>query len=353
MKKTAVVYSPKYLNHDTGWNHPDSSERLEVIMKELKRSSILDTRRCSIVKPELANTENLNLVHKPEHIELVRQCCASGGGLLDVGDTVVCPESYEVALLAAGGAVKAVKLVMAGRFQNAFAFVRPPGHHAGSYYAMGFCVMNNVAIAASNLLHEHNINRILILDIDAHHGNGTQDIFYDNDNVLYISLHQDPTIFPQTGFADEVGKEKGLGYTVNIPFPFHIDDQIYLQAFNQIVVPIVQQYKPEFTLVSVGFDTHYADPIGELSLSTFGILEIFTEILELAARFSMAKLVAVLEGGYSLRFLGRMATAAVAQMAEIPYQIQDKRPRAHSRTRERAEKIIEDVKMKQSLFWNL
>ncbi len=352
MKRTGVIYSPKYLNHKTGWNHPDSPKRLEVIFREMKCSGILDKEECSVIKPEPARTSDLTLVHKPEHIELVRQCCASGGGLLDIGDTIVCSESFEVALLAAGGAVKAVDLVMAGKLRNAFALIRPPGHHAGSYYAMGFCVLNNVAVAASHLLQHAEVNRVLILDIDAHHGNGTQEIFYNTNEVLYISLHQDPTIFPQAGFPEEVGEEKGLGYTVNIPLPFHTDDQTYLQAFSQIVPPIVQQYRPQFTLISIGFDTHYADPVGELSLSMYGILEVFTKILKLADKFSKAKLVAVLEGGYSLRFLGRMATAAVARMAGVRYQIQDKRPATRPRISKQAKEIIEDLRKKQSMFWD-
>ncbi|MDH5780606.1 MAG: histone deacetylase [Candidatus Bathyarchaeota archaeon] len=353
MKKTAVIYTPKYLNHNPGLDHPESPERLKVIMKELDHSGLLKTGKCFLVEPEPASIENLKLVHEPDHIALAKQCCASGGGLLDIGDTVVCPESFEVALLAVGGAMKAADLVMTREFQNAFAFVRPPGHHAGPYYAMGFCVFNNVAIAASHLLRDFNLDRILILDIDAHHGNGTQEIFYDNNKVLYISLHQDPTTFPSTGFSDEVGKKDGLGCTVNIPFPFHIDDHIYLQAVNQIVVPIIQQYKPQFILVSVGFDTHHTDPVGGLSLSVFGFLETFTRALDLASQFSMGKLVAVLEGGYSLNFLGRMATAAVAKMADVSYNIQDKRPVANSRIRKRALKTIEDVKKKQSSFWDL
>jgi len=353
MEKTAVIYTPKYLNHNPGRNHPESPERLNIIMKELHHSGVLKTEQCSLVEPEPARIENLKLVHEPAHIALVKQCCSSGGGLLDIGDTVVCPESFEVALLAAGGAMKAAHLVMTREFQNAFAFVRPPGHHAGPYYAMGFCVFNNVALAASYLLRNFNLDRILILDIDAHHGNGTQEIFYETNKVLYVSLHQDPTAFPSTGFADEAGKKDGLGYTVNIPFPFHVDDHIYLQAVKQIVVPIIQQYKPQFILVSVGFDTHYTDPVGGLSLSAFGFLETFTRTLDLASQFSMGKLVAVLEGGYSLNFLGRMATAAVAKMAGVSYSIQDKRPVSNSRVRKRALGTIEDVKKKQSSFWDL
>jgi len=193
----------------------------------------------------------------------------------------------------------------------------------------------------------------LILDVDAHHGNGTQEIFYTSDEVLYVSLHQDPRGFPGTGFADEVGEGKGLGYTVNIPFPFRIDDQIYLEAFNQIVVPIVQQYKPQFIVVSTGFDNHYADPVASLSLSALSYVETFGKVLELASKFCTGKLVAILEGGYSLSFLGRMAVAVIARMAGVPYLIKDECPLASPKIRKRAEKIIEEVKSIQSSFWDL
>lgn len=353
MTETAVVFTPKYLDHKTGLGHPESPARLRVIMRKLNKSGLLETGRCSLVGPEPASVEDVKLTHESDYIQLVQRVCASGGGLLDLGDTIVSSESFEVALLAAGGAMKAVDLVMGGKFRNAFALVRPPGHHAGPYYALGFCIFNNTAVAATHLLRNFNLDRVLILDIDAHHGNGTQEIFYDNDRVLYVSLHQDPTEFPGTGFVDEVGEGEGLGYTVNIPFPFRINDQIYFKAFDQIVVPIIQQYKPQFILVSTGFDNHYTDPVASLSLSTLSYVKIFGKVLELASEFCAGKLVAILEGGYSLRFLGRMAVSVIARMAEVPYFIKDKRPVADPGIRKRAEKIIEEVKRVQSSFWNL
>jgi len=353
MTKTAVVFTPKYLDHKTGLGHPESPARLKVIMRKLNKSGLLETGKCFLVEPESASVEDVELVHESDYVKLVQRVCASGGGLLDLGDTIVSPESFEVALFAVGGAVKAVDLVMAGEFRNAFALVRPPGHHAGPYYAMGFCIFNNTAIAATRLLRHFNLERILILDVDAHHGNGTQEIFYDSDKVLYISLHQDPMEFPGTGFTDEVGEGNGLGYTVNVPLPFRINDQIYLKAFNQIVVPIIQQYKPQFILVSTGFDNHYRDPVASLSLSALSYVETFGKVLELASKFCAGKLVAILEGGYSLRFLGKMAVSAIAKMAEVPYTIKDKRPVASSKIRKRAERIIEEVKRVQSSFWDL
>ena len=356
MKKitgTAVVYSPKYLQHKTGPRHPESPSRLRVIMRELNKSGILKNERCSLVEPETARTNDLQLIHDADYIQQIKQFCSCGGGRLDKEDTVVSGESYEVARLAAGGAVKAVDVVMTGKYRNAFAFVRPPGHHAGSDYPMGFCVFNNVAVAAAHLLEGFSLDRVLVLDIDAHHGNGTQETFYRNNRLLYISLHEDPIEFPLTGFADEVGEDEGQGYTVNIPLPYGTGDRIYLRAFNEIAVPIISQYKPQFILVSTGFDSHYADPVGNLSLSAFSYAKIFDAVLESAAKFCQGRLVAVLEGGYNLRFLGRIACAVTAKMAEIPYSIKDKHRGSGIKVRKKGEKTINRIKKIQSPFWNI
>lgn len=353
MVKTAVIYSPKYLEHNPGRDHPETANRLRMIMRELNRSGLLQGEECSILEPKPATLEDLELVHEPDYVRLVERLCALGGGILDLGDTVVSQESYEVARLAAGGAMLGGALVMAGEAENAFALVRPPGHHAGPYYGFGFCVFNNVAVAAAHLLHRVGLDRVLILDIDAHHGNGTQEIFYNTKKVLYISLHQDPTLFPGSGFADEVGEGEGLGYTVNIPFPFRVDDRIYLTAVNKIVVPIIEQYKPQFILLSAGFDGHHTDPVAQLSLSAFSYLQTFGKVLDLASRICGGKVVAVLEGGYRLRFLAKMATAAIAKMADVPYKFQDKRSVAAPGVKKKAEKVMRDVRDIQSPFWSL
>lgn len=353
MKKTAILYTSKYLKHNPGVSHPESPNRLKAIMKELKASGFLDREECSIIKPKPARTEDVKLVHNPDYIKFVEKFCQRGGGVLDLGDTVASRESFDVALQAVGGAIKAVELVMETEFRNAFAFVRPPGHHAGPNYAYGFCIFNNIAIAATCLLHKFDLERILILDVDAHHGNGTQEIFYGTDKVLYVSLHQDPHGFPGTGFTDEQGEKEGLGYTVNVPFPFGVDDQTYSSALDEIVAPIIQQYKPQFILVSVGFDGHYTDPVASLSLSSNGYLETFEKMLNLASKNCKGKLVAVLEGGYSLSFIGKIATGTIARMMGLSYSIQDKRPTADTRIQEQAEKIIKEARNFQSRFWNL
>lgn len=353
MQRTAVLYTPKYLNHDTGPDHPESPKRLEAIMEELNRSGLLETGKYSLIEPKRASRDDLKLVHESDYIRLVEGYCASGGGLLDLGDTTVSPKSFETALFAVGGALEAVSLVMDERFENAFALVRPPGHHAGPYYAMGFCLFNNIAIAATYLLKEYGLDRVLIVDIDAHHGNATQETFYDTNKVLYISLHQDPTGFPGTGFTDETGNEDGLGYTVNIPFPFGTDDRIYLKAFNHIAVPIVQQYRPQIILVSLGFDGHYTDPVASLSLSALCYLETFSKMLNLASQFCKGRLVAVLEGGYSLNYIGEIAAAIVAKMEEVPYAVQDKAPATGAKVRKQAENIMKEIRSIQSSFWDL
>jgi acetoin utilization deacetylase AcuC-like enzyme len=353
MTKTVVVYSSKYLRHRTEPCHPESPSRLKVIIRELNKSSILENERCCLIEPKIADIKDLQLIHDAKYISRIRQICSCGGGLLDQGDTVISCESYEVARLAAGGTVTAADLVMGRKYKNAFAFVRPPGHHAGPDYSMGFCVFNNVAVAAYHILEKFSLDRVLILDIDSHHGNGTQEIFYRSNKVLYVSLHEDPREFPLTGFADEVGEDEGLGYTVNIPLPYETNDRIYLRAFNQIALPIINQYKPQFILVSTGFDAHYADPVGNLSLSAFSYTKIFDSVLESASKFCQGKLVAVLEGGYNLRFMGKMACAVTAKMADIPYFLRDKYSGVGFQVRKKGEKTIKQIKKIQSSFWKM
>jgi acetoin utilization deacetylase AcuC-like enzyme len=352
--KTALIFSSRYLEHDTGRDHPESPARLRVIREGLKRSGFLETGKCSIVKPKQARFEDVELVHESDYIDLINRFCKSGGGLLDLGDTVVGLKSFEVALLAVGGTIEALKLVAEKRFRNAFALVRPPGHHAGRYYALGFCIFNNVAVAAEYLLHYFGLRRVLILDIDDHHGNGTQEIFYNTNKVLYLGLHQDPRGFPGTGFIDEVGKGEGRGYTVNLPFPFRTPDKVYLKAFDEIVIPIARQYEPEFVLVSAGFDGYYADPVGALSLSADIYARVFSRILNVASKSCNGKLVAVLEGGYDLETLSLMVNSVIAKLVGISYVVEGKSGRQPSTGLvRRGERVIDEVRRVQSSFWSL
>ncbi len=350
---TAIYYSPRFLEHDPGPDHPETPNRLRVIVEELSRSGLLKPEECTYVEPKPARVEDLQLVHETDYIKLIEKTCASGGGVIDLGDTVITPKSCEVATLAVGALIDAINTLVAKKAKNAFALVRPPGHHAGAYYPLGFCIFNNVAVAASYLLNHLGFNRVLIIDVDAHHGNGTQEIFYNTDEVLYISLHQDPTGFPGTGFADEVGEGRGVGCTVNVPLPFKTGDAAYLRAFDEVAVPIAVQYRPEFMLVSAGFDGHYSDPVGDLALSMKGYEEMFVKIVGLAAQLCEEKLVVSLEGGYSLGFLGKMVTSALSKLAHASYMIRDKRPVTDSRVLRKAEQNISNVKRIQSVFWKL
>jgi len=353
MRKTAVIFSPKYYQHNPGRGHPESAKRLGAIVNELKKGRLSKSRNWQFVEPEKARIEDVELVHDIEYIKFVETVCKFGGGPLDLEDTVASPKSFEVALYAVGGTLESVNLVMEKKFENAFALVRPPGHHAQKFGTFGFCIFNNVAIAAKHLFRKFGLERILILDIDAHHGNGTQENFYETNKVLYISLHQDPRLFPGTGFTDEIGEGDGLGYNVNIPLPFRTGDQIYLKGIKEIVAPIAYQYKPQFVLVSAGLDGHYTDPVANLSLSILSYQEIFETIVKLASKTCEGKLVSVLEGGYSLKFVGKIAAVAIAKMSETKYTLDDKVPATNERIRKRGEKIIENVKRVQGGFWNL
>ncbi len=353
MNNTAVVFSSIYYKHNTGKNHPESAKRLGVIVNELKKGRLSKSKNWQFVKPSKASVTDVELVHDYQYVRFIESVCKSGGDILDDGDTIVSPESFEVSLYAVGGALKAVDLVMEKLFKNAFALVRPPGHHAESFRAMGFCIFNNVAIAAKYLLEKFGLKRIAILDIDAHHGNGTQRTFYEISQVLYMSIHQDPRDFPGTGFIDEIGRGRGLGYTVNIPLPFKTNDPIYLKAFREIVLPVINEYKPEFLLISAGLDGHYTDPIGGLSLSMLCYQKIFDEIVEIASKICNGKIVSILEGGYSLRFVGKIAAANIAKMSNTLYNVNDKICKTGLSVRRRGEKIIKSVKKVQRDFWKL
>jgi acetoin utilization deacetylase AcuC-like enzyme len=353
MARTAVIFSPKYYQHDTGRNHPESAKRIGAIVNELKRGKISKSKSWQFVEPRKASLEEIHLVHDSDYVEFVKSVCSSGGGFLDSGNTVVSARSFDVAKYAVGGTLKAVELVMEKQFKNAFALVRPPGHHAGKFSAAGFCVFNNIAIAAKHLLRKFGLKRILIFDIDAHHGNGTQEIFYETDKALYISLHEDPRSFPGTGFVDEIGEGEGLGYNVNIPLPFGANDQIYIKAVNEIALPIISQYEPQFILVSAGLDGHYTDPVANLALSTMCYEKVYRKIVELSSETCGGKLVFALEGGYSLNFVGKLAALAIATMSSVNYMVDDKVAAMSMRVKRQSERILREVKKTQESFWNL
>ena len=288
--QTAIIWDEAYAEHDTG-SHPEGADRISTIVGYLQAADIWPQLR--LVAPRPATEKDILLVHARQHLEMVRRAAAAGGRWLD-GDTHVSARSFEIALLAAGGALETIGLWDQG--QTSFALVRPPGHHALPDRAMGFCLFNNIAIVAATLL-ERGLERIAIIDWDVHHGNGTQAMFLDDPRVLFISLHQWP-LFPGSGWFSETGLGEGEGFTVNMPLPPGCGDGDYGQAFETLIEPIVDQYRPQAVLVSAGQDAHVDDPLGSMTVTEDGFGAMALRCLELAKRHCDGRLALVLEGGY-------------------------------------------------------
>ncbi|MDM7998747.1 MAG: histone deacetylase [Dehalococcoidia bacterium] len=313
-----LVYDPIYLGHDTG-DHIENGRRLERILEVLGNSGI--RQQLVGIAPDPAPLEDLLLVHSAQHVARVDRYSAEGGGWLD-GDTVTSPESYEAAIYAVGGTAKAVDKVIRGEIESAFALVRPPGHHATRTEAMGFCLFNNVAIAAKLALQKHGLERVLIVDFDVHHGNGTQDIFYDEPRVLYLSTHQWP-LYPGTGRVEDTGVAGGRGYTVNIPLPPWCGDREYLLSFEKIVVPVARRYRPQIILASAGYDAHWADNISSMQVTVGGYARIAAILKQLAAELCQGRLVLALEGGYHLQALAHSVKATIEVLMGLPAGVDD------------------------------
>ena len=296
--EVGFVYDPIYLKHDTG-QHIENAKRLEAIISHLEQTQL--KQQLTHIKPHAASTEELSLVHHKHYISHIQGKAHKGGGWLDA-DTVMSPDSYQAAIYAAGGVIRATEAVINGEVDSAFALVRPPGHHATSQRAMGFCLFNNVAIATKYALANYKLERILIIDFDVHHGNGTQDTFYDNPQVLYISTHQYP-FYPGTGGIDETGAGEAKGTTVNIPLPAGCGDAEYLQTFEQIIVPAARRFNPRLILVSAGYDPHWADGLALMQVGVTGFGQMVKIIKELANELCSGRLVFTLEGGYNLTAL--------------------------------------------------
>ncbi len=301
MSKTGLVYDDRYLEHDTGRGHPERPERLQHLMAHLRGVELFD--RLTLLSPRPAALEWIELIHPAEYIERVRRACQPGLHFLDA-DTVVGERSFEVARLAVGGAIAACDAVLGGELDHAFCAVRPPGHHAEPNRAMGFCLFNNVAVAARYVQNQYSIERVCILDWDVHHGNGTQNAFYDDGTVFYISLHQHP-LYPGTGRAEERGVGEGAGRTLNFPIPAGKDDGYYLELLEERVEPEVVDFDPDFLLISAGFDAHRDDPLASMALTERGFAEMTRLVKEWAAECCAGRLVSLLEGGYNLDALAR------------------------------------------------
>ena len=351
MARTAIIYDKYYLKHDSGRNHPERKERLIAIMNGLEERGLLASPEVKLIEPRPATEEDLLLVHPKEYINEIKRFSELGGGPLTM-DTAGSKDTFNAALLAVGGGLVAADLVMKGEVKNAFAFVRPPGHHASSAMARGFCFFNNIVILGEYLRKSHGLERILCVDVDTHHGNGTQDLTYDKSFFLYLGLHQDGrTLYPGSGFIHEIGVGEGRGYNINIPFPPGTGDETYLSALKEVLVPLSEQYKPQIILVSWGFDTHVFDHLASLNLTSQGYSRIAEVLLEVADKHSNGRLIALLEGGYNLDALSRGAVNVVSKMAGINNLLEDNAVEEPSSVREYMKKVLVQLKQNLKDFW--
>lgn len=312
---TGLAYSAEFLKHRPSPSHPERPERLQAIHKVLKDEGLLDQMVHFSFSP--ASLSDIQRVHTADYIDRVAASCERGAAYIDSPDSQICAESYAVARLAVGAVLAAADAIMAKSLANAMCLVRPPGHHAEADQSMGFCLFNNVAIATRHLQDKYGLERILILDWDVHHGNGTQHTFEDDPGVFYASFHESPRFcYPGTGWPEEKGKDDGIGTTLNIPFEPGATDDDYRTAWKHQLQPAVEAFRPHFILVSSGYDAHRDDPLATLDLSTDGFSFLMTEACQLAAEFAEGRLLVALEGGYDLDVLSE----AVASQAAILIQ---------------------------------
>ncbi len=307
---TGFVYHPDYLKHDAGDGHPERPARLQAITDGLKSSPVWTS--LVQIKPLPADETWVLRVHKSEYLQQLRRAAMDAPTALDP-DTTVSADSYRVALLATGGALAAVDAIMTGRIRNAFVASRPPGHHAFPDRASGFCLINHVAVATRYVQEKYGLRRVLIIDWDVHHGNATQDFFYEDASVLYFSTHQHPH-YPGTGSSDEEGRGAGLGTNINVPLPAGSGDAEVINAFETKLVAAATRFEPEFVLISAGFDSHAGDPLANFEITTQGFVELTNIAMRIADRFAEGRLVSILEGGYSLANLASAVHAHVGAL---------------------------------------
>jgi acetoin utilization deacetylase AcuC-like enzyme len=302
---TAIVANPIQIAHDEP-THVERTTRIAAIEAALDASGL----RADLVElaPRQATEEQILAVHVPRLLQTVRWTAGQANVWLGL-DTYTTPQTYDAALMSAGGAVAAVEAVVAGQASNAFALIRPPGHHATPSQPMGFCFFNNVAIAARHA-QSLGVGRVAIVDYDVHHGNGTQDCFYDDGTVFFCSTHASP-LYPGTGAADEIGVEDGYGATLNLPLPYRTGDRDFAALFDEVVLPALRRFDPQLILVSAGYDSHWDDPLGPLSLSASGYAALMQRLVALAGELCGGKIALVLEGGYSLRALAASVVASL------------------------------------------
>lgn len=302
MAVTGFAYHERYLAHDPGSYHPERPDRLRAIHKRLVFSGLMD--ELIKIEPYEAPLEWIETLHDPAYIKLFQEACTKGWRIFQSPDNGICPESYQIARLAVGGVLAGCDALMTGRVNNCFCAVRPPGHHAEHARAMGFCFFNNIALGARYLQKKYGLERVVIVDWDVHHGNGTQHLFEEDPTVFYISLHEDPEMcYPGTGHRKEKGKGAGIGYTLNFPFPPRSGDQEYMEVMEHDIVPAMEKFGPDCVMISAGFDAHASDPLAHMRLTDRGYERMGQVLADFAKAQCQGRLVTVLEGGYNLEVL--------------------------------------------------
>jgi len=340
--KVGVVRGDIFLHHDTGWGHPESAERLVSIYGMLDQSGL--SKDLHEINLRRAARDEICLIHTEDHYAAIERTAGKSQIYLD-GDTPTSAQSFEAALYAAGGLIDLVDQVLSGQLNRGFALIRPPGHHAESDRAMGFCLFNNVAIAAASALKNKRVKKILIVDFDVHHGNGTQHSFYDTDQVLYMSSHRYP-FYPGTGYFSEVGRGKGEGFNVNVPLPGGMGDNEFDKVYTKILAPIAREYKPEIIMVSAGFDAYCQDPLGGMEVTEKGYARLDSIFMQLAEELCHGRLVYTLEGGYSVDGIARCIQGSFLQMRKKNKPVEEL-----GKPVEGFDRILKEVHKYQRAYW--
>ncbi|MBN1364787.1 MAG: histone deacetylase [Syntrophaceae bacterium] len=346
-RKTGIVKDARYLQHSMGFAHPESPERLTAIYQMLDNPQM--SWKFTTIEPREATHQEIETIHAPSYVEFIASTAGKRSVYLDP-DTSTCAESYATAKLAVGGLCNAIDSVMEGKVNNAFAFVRPPGHHAEKDSAAGFCIFNNIAIGAMHAICKYNLKRILIADWDLHHGNGTQHSFYGDQRVLYFSTHQYP-YYPGTGSLQETGRGVGEYYTVNVPLSIGAGDASFVKIFRKILQPVAMQYKPDLILLSAGFDTYFQDPLGGMRVTPEGFAAMTRILLNIADACCQGRFVVTLEGGYHLDGLKKSIKAVLEEMLDETNFSEERFSSLEKDDNEEVNQIINKIISRVGPYW--
>jgi len=348
-RKTGIVRDDRYLRHGAGFFHPESPQRLEALHHMLDQPDM--AKNFSLIPPRYATHAEIALVHSRSYIDWIAQTAGQPCCTLDP-DTQTTADSYDTAKLAVGGVLNAVDAIVAGKVDNAFALIRPPGHHADSDHAAGFCIFNNVAVAARYAISRHKLSRVLIVVWDLHHGDGTQTTFYGDRQVLYFSTHEFPA-YPGSGGLTEVGEGEGLYYTINVPFKAGADNAMYVKALRSILLPVARQFQPDMILLSAGFDIHQQDPLGNMKVTASGFAALTRILLDIADACCGGRCLAVLEGGYHVAGLTESVKAVLREMREETRFSEDTLDRLEYEAEQSKDQTIRRVQEQISPMWNV